>query len=93
MDDALLVRGFERVGNLSARSASASSSGIGAARDALRQVLALDELHHEGRDAVGLSLDAVDLRDVRMVERRERLRFALEARRRSASRANASAGP
>ena len=42
-------------------------------------VVALDQLHHERRDAVG-SLEAVDLRDVRMVERREDLRFALEAR-------------
>ena len=34
MDDALLVRGLERVGNLP-RDRQRSSSGIGAARDAL----------------------------------------------------------
>ena len=34
---------------------SASSSGIGAARDALRQVLALDQFHHERDDAAALS--------------------------------------
>ena len=33
---------------------SASSSGIGAARDALRQILALDEFHHERGDAAAL---------------------------------------
>ena len=34
---------------------SASSSGIGAARDALRQILALDQFHHERGDAPRLS--------------------------------------
>ena len=58
---------------------SASSSGIGAARDPLRQVLALDQLHHQRAD-VADRFEAVDVRDVRMVERRERLRFALEPR-------------
>ena len=58
---------------------SASSSGIGAARDALRQVLALDEFHHERAHAAGF-FEAVDVRDVRMVQRRERLRFAREPR-------------
>ena len=44
-----------------------------------RQILALDQLHHQRADAVGF-LEAVDVRDVRMVERGERLRFALEPR-------------
>ena len=58
---------------------SASSSGIGAARDALRQVVALDQFHDE-RGEVCCLLEAVDRRDVRMVERREHFGFALKAR-------------
>ena len=42
-------------------------------------VLALDQLHHEGVHAGGL-LDPVDRGDVGMVQRRERLRLALEPR-------------
>ena len=48
-------------------------------RDALRQILALDEFHHEGRDAPAL-LETVDAGNVRMIQRRQSLRFALEAR-------------
>ena len=58
---------------------SASSSGIGAARDALRQIVALDEFHHEGGHAPAF-FEAVDRRDVRVIQRREGLRFTLEAR-------------
>ena len=58
---------------------SASSSGIGAVRDAVGEVGALDQFHHERVDAVR-SLQAVDVRDVRMIERGEDFRFALEAR-------------
>ena len=50
-----------------------------AARDALREVLALDEFHHERRDAAAL-FEAVDTGDVGMIQRRERLRFARESR-------------
>ena len=50
MDDALLVRGFERVGDL-----SRDRQGVGQRRpahrsprvDELRQILALDQFHHE----------------------------------------------
>ena len=45
----------------------------------MREVLALDELHDQRGGRVARVLDAVDLRDVRMIERGERLRFALEA--------------
>ena len=50
--------------------------------DDRREVLALHEFHHEGMDVRGLILfdDAVDLRDVRVVERREHLRLAREPR-------------
>ena len=58
---------------------NASSSGIGAARDALRQVLAFDQFHHQCTHASDF-LQAVDVRDVRMIERRQRLRFAVKPR-------------
>ena len=77
MDDALLVRGFERLGDL-LRDRQRFVERNRSARDALRQVLAFDQLHHQAR--VPLLLDAVDVRDVRMIERREHFRFALEPR-------------
>ena len=43
------------------------------------EILALDEFHHQRRDAVGV-FKAVNRRDVRMVQRREDFGFALEAR-------------
>ena len=45
----------------------------------MRQILALDEFHHERAHALAL-FEAVNVRDVRMVERRERLRLAREPR-------------
>ena len=56
---------------------SASSSGMAPRAQPLRQILALDELHHEGLDAVGV-LQPVDGGDVRMIQRGEDFRFALE---------------
>src|SRR6185503_6070569 len=47
----------------------------GAARDAVRQRLALEQLH----DQIVVA-DVVEGADVRMVQRRDRLRLALEAR-------------
>ena len=58
---------------------SASASGSGPARDAVGQRLALDQFQHQRADAVRL-FEAVDRADVRMIERREHARFALEAR-------------
>ena len=57
---------------------SASSRRNCAARDALREILAFDEFHHEGRDA-GTLFEAIDAGDVRLVQRREGLRFARES--------------
>ena len=54
MDDALLVRGFERVGDL-LRDRQRFVERDRAARDALRQILALDEFHHERGAAPDLS--------------------------------------
>ena len=59
---------------------SASSSGNRPARDPLRQVLALDQFHHERARRRRHVFEAVDVRDVRMVQRREGLGFAREPR-------------
>ena len=59
------------------RSATLRQSGW-PARETLREILAVDEFHHQCADAVGF-LQAVDVRDVRVVERGEDLRFSLEA--------------
>ena len=56
---------------------SASSSGNRPLRDAVRERRPLDQLHHERGDAVR-SFQAVDRRDVRMIQRREDFGFALE---------------
>ena len=58
--------------------ASASPTGTGPRAIALGEVLAFDELHHDGVDTVCI-LEAVDRRDVRVVERRQQLGFALES--------------
>ena len=66
MDDALLVGGFERFGNL-LRDGECFIDWDRPARNALRQILALDQLHDQGTHAAGL-LKPVDVRDVRMIE-------------------------
>jgi len=78
MDDPLLVRGFQRLGDL-LRNGERLIDGNRAAGDALRQVVALDEFHHDCGEVRGL-LEAVNRRDVGMVERREHFGFPLEAR-------------
>ena len=71
------MRGFERVGYLF-RDRQRLVERNCPARDPLRQVLTFDELEDERRDAVGL-FEAVNVRDVRMVQRGEDLRFTTEA--------------
>src|SRR5262245_54832976 len=78
MDDALLVCGFERLSHLS-RDGERFSDRDRSSRNAVRQRLTWNKLHDEGRRGSG-SFEAVDVCDVRMVERSERLGFALEAR-------------
>ena len=83
VDDALLVGFLERLGDLP-RDRERLVDGDRPALQPRREVLALDELHHQ---EVGPSpvlerrgLEAVEVRDVRVVERGEQLRLALEAR-------------
>ena len=73
----LLVRRFERLRDL-------LGDGQGfidrdrATRDALRQIVALDEFHHEGAARRRL-LESVDRGDVGMIQRRERLRLRVRS--------------
>ena len=78
MDHSLFVRGLERLGDLPGDGKHVAH-GTGPARDAFGQRLAFDQLHDDGRRGVAL-LQAVDLSDVRMVQRGEHTRFPREAR-------------
>ena len=75
MDDALLVRRFEGLCDL-LRDRQRFVERDRPARDALREILTLDEFHHQRADAAGF-FEAVNVRDRWMVQRRERLRLAL----------------
>ena len=78
MDDALLVRRFQRVGHL-LRDGSASSTGIAAL--AIRSASVGPSTSSMTRAVTpSLVFEAVDLRDVRMIEGGEHLRFTREAR-------------
>ena len=77
VDDPVLVRGFERIGDL-LRYRQRFGQRDRATRDAIGERRSFDQLHHEGGRAIRV-MDAVDLGDVRVVERGEQLRFALEA--------------
>ena len=78
MDDALFVRRFQRFGDLPG-DRQCFVERERPLRDAVGERRAFDQLHHEGADAVRL-FEAIDLRDVGMVQRGERLRLALKAR-------------
>ena len=76
MDDAGLVRGLERFRDLP-RDRQRFVERHRPARETLREVVALDQLHDQsGR--VSRLFEAVDLRDARVVQRRERLGLPLE---------------
>ncbi len=77
MNDPLFVRGFQGVRDL-LRDRQASSIGICALRDPLREIVTLNEFHHE-RTYNPRLFEAVDVRDVRMVQRCEGLGFARES--------------
>ncbi len=66
MDDSLLVRRVECVGDL-LRDGQDFIDRDRAAHNALRQIIALDELHHEGVHA-GRLFGRIDRRDAGMVQ-------------------------
>ena len=78
MNDALLVRALERVGDLP-RDGNRVVEGDRALSNAVRQRRTFDEFQHQ-RVHAGRILQAVDVSDVRVVERGEHLRLAAEAR-------------
>ncbi len=78
MDDACLVRGFQRRSDLLGERQRVAERH-GPLGDALRERLPLDQLEHERMRGAAV-FEAVDGGDVRMIERREHLRFATESR-------------
>ncbi len=58
---------------------SASSTGTGPVRDAIGERRSVDQLQHERLQRLRF-FEAVDRGDVRMIQRRQDLRFPLEAR-------------
>ena len=77
VDDALLVRRFERLGDLP-RDGQRLVEGDGALRDAIRKRRPFDEFEHERLRAVRV-FETVDRRDVRMVQRGKDFGLTLEA--------------
>ena len=71
MDDPLLVRRFQRLGDLS-RDRQGFIDRDRALRDAVGERRPFDQLQHERLHAVGV-LQSVDRRDVRVIQRRENL--------------------
>ena len=78
MDNTGLMRGFQRFGNL-LRDWQRLIHRDRPLRDPVGERRSLDQLQHERPRPVAL-LDAVDLRDVGVVEGRENVCFALETR-------------
>jgi hypothetical protein len=74
MDDALLVRRFERFSDLFGNR-QRFIDGQRALRDALGQRRAFHQLHDDG-----VVFESVDRGDVGMIQRRQHLRFSLETR-------------
>ena len=78
MDDPLLVRGLERLGDLS-RDRERLIDRNCALNDPIGQRHTLDEFHYEGCGAAG-AFDAVNERDVGVIQRGQRPGFAVETR-------------
>jgi hypothetical protein len=78
MDDPLLVGGIERIRDLP-RQGERLCERHRATREPVGQRLAVHQLHDERAD-VGAVLDAIDRRDVGVIERGQHPRLALEAR-------------
>ena len=78
MDDPLRVRRFQRFGDLLG-DRQRFVEWDGAAKDSPGEILARDQLHDKSAHPTGF-FDAVNVRDVRMIQRREDLRFTLKTR-------------
>jgi hypothetical protein len=78
VNDALLVRHLERLGDLPCRR-QRLVQGDWTALESLRQVLPWHQLHHEGTNPAAL-LETVDVRDVGVIQGGESLRLTREPR-------------
>lgn len=78
LDDALIMRRFERAGNLTSNQYRLVERNR-ALGDSIGKRLALDQLEDERLTGAGI-LDAMNVRDVWMIQRGEHLRLALEPR-------------
>ena len=78
MHDALLVGGLQGLGDLP-RDRQGVLERNGRDGDPVGESWPLDQLHHQHLDALDV-LEPVDGRDVRMIQRGEHFRFALEPR-------------
>jgi hypothetical protein len=78
MDDPSPVSRVKRICNLRGDREGLVHSDR-ATRDPFRKRLSMDELHYESTEPVG-GFEAMDCCDVRMIQRRDRLRFALKSR-------------
>jgi hypothetical protein len=76
MHDAGIMRRFERLGELS-RDRKRLIERQRPVPNAIGELVAIDELHHQG-DCAARLLETVNLSDVRMIERRQRAGFAFE---------------
>lgn len=88
MNDALLMRGFQRLGNLT-RDRQNLVHWDWPAGNAIRERLTVHEFHDERLDAIRF-LQTINRRDLGMVQCREHFGFALKRANRSASAANDS---
>ena len=79
MNDSFLMCGFQRVGNLPRDDDGVVLKEATGACNQLRQRLTLDQFEDQEADAVGV-LNPVDGANVRMIQRRQHPRLALEAR-------------
>ena len=79
MNDALLMSGIECRSDLNRNPDRVGERGRTVTREPVRQRFTLDQRHHKGASGARL-FEAVDLRDVRMIQAGQRLRFPLETR-------------
>ena len=88
MDDAVLG-GFERLGDLTGDRQRLVQRNRATGKT-LRQVVTFDQFHHERRSAAAF-FEAVDVRDVGMIQGSEHFRLALKPREPSRGRPRARA--
>ena len=79
MDDAALVRRFERIGDLTRKAQRLVERQWSSRRSTSCERLAFDKLHDDARTPSGFG-EAEHVRDVGVIERRQHFGLALETR-------------